>query len=83
MATKDRQLNVRLAPTTDRWLERVAGGREKKAEYVRRLIEADMRRRQEETELAMFNAAAADLTEADREAREELLGAFSNRDAET
>ncbi len=81
MAIKECQLNIRLTPATDQWLEQVAGGKEKKADYVRRLLEDDMRRRQEDVELAMFNRAAEDLAEEDYNERESLLGAFSNRDA--
>ena len=82
MALKERQLNVRLTPASDRWLERVAGGRAAKAEYVRGLIEEDMRRRQEDEELAMFNEAARDLTAQDGEERECLVSAFSNREGD-
>ncbi|HEX7239196.1 MAG TPA: hypothetical protein VF263_02940 [Longimicrobiaceae bacterium] len=79
MASKETQLNVRLDPAVDRWLERAAGGRDKRADYIRRLVEEDMRRTQEEAEVAMFNRAAEDLTEQDIEEREQLLGIFSNR----
>ncbi len=81
MGIKECQLNVRLTSATDAWLEQVAGGRDRKADYVRRLIEEDMRRQREQAELEMFNRAAADLTESDIAEREDLLVAFSNRGA--
>lgn len=80
MLVKERQLNVRLTPAMDQWLEQAAGGRARKADYVRGLIEKDMRRRQEEEELAMFNQAARDLTSEDHDERQRLLNAYSNRD---
>ena len=56
------------------------GGRKNRAKYVRALIEREMRRAREESELEMFNHAARDLTRRDTEERERLVGAFSNRD---
>ena len=83
MSIKERQLNVRLTPATDQWLEQAARGKGKKADYVRALIEADMRRTQEDQELEMFNRAALDLTAADDAERACLLNAYSNRDGTT
>ena len=80
MALKERQLNVRLTPASDQWLEQVAGGKAGKAEYVRSLVERERRRQQEEDELAMFNEAARDLTAEDRQEREQLVSAFANRE---
>ena len=77
MRMKGRQISVRVVGETDAFLERRAGGRSNKADFVRRLIEREMAREREEVLLEMFNKAAADLTEADRAEREALLGAFA------
>jgi hypothetical protein len=81
MTTREQQLNIRLDPQLDHWLEHAAGGRDRRADYVRKLIQKAMRRDQEEAEIAMFNRAAAELTADDLEEREDLLSAFSNRDS--
>jgi len=83
MSVKERQLNVRLTPATDQWLEQAAHGKSHKADYVRALIEEDMRRQQEAEELAMFSQAARDLTPEDGQERDRLLNAYSNRDDTT
>ena len=79
MTSKDTQLNVKLPPRMSRWLEERAGGRNRRADYVRELIESDMRRARLEEETLMFNRAAADLTPDDLDEREDLLTAFSNQ----
>jgi hypothetical protein len=76
-SVKGRQISVRVLRETDAWLERRAGGKSNKADFVRRLIEREMSREREETLLEVFNQAAADVTESDRAEREALLGAFS------
>jgi hypothetical protein len=76
MPARRRQISVRVLRETDAWLERRAGGRSNKADFVRRLIEREMAREREEDLLDVFNKAAADVTESDRAEREELLGAF-------
>lgn len=76
MAVKGRQISVRVMGETDAWLERRAGGRSKKAEFIRRLIEREMAREKEANLLDMFNKAAAEVREEDRTEREALLGAF-------
>lgn len=83
MAVKETQLNLRLAVHLNHWIERQAGGPEKRAEYVRGLIESDMQQALEQAELEMFNQAAADLTDEDRAERELLISAFSNADRDT
>ena len=79
MVAKGRQISVRVRSETDAWLERRAGGRTNKAEFIRRLIDEEMLREKEEELLEMFNKAAADLTEEDRTERELLLGGFAGR----
>jgi hypothetical protein len=74
--TKDRQISVRIASDTDAWLELRAGSSQNKAGFVRRLIERERAREKEQELLAMFNEAASEVTEADREERESLLGGF-------
>ena len=75
--TKSRQISVRVLRETDLWLEKRAGGRAKKADFVRSLIEREMARELEENLLEVFNKAAAELTDGDRAEREALLGAFA------
>jgi len=82
MPAKGRQISVRVLRETDAWLERRAGGRSNKADFVRSLIEREMAREREETLLDVFNKAAADVTEADRAEREDLLGAFAANEGE-
>ncbi|HEX9724097.1 MAG TPA: hypothetical protein VGC53_07415 [Vicinamibacteria bacterium] len=77
MPAKGRQISVRVLRETDAWLERRAGGRSNKADFLRGLIEREMAREREENLLEVFNKAAADVTESDRAEREELLGAFA------
>ena len=81
MSLKERQISVRVSRQTDDWLERRAGGRSNKADFVRRLIENEMARKRDEELLQMFDKAAASLTDADRAERDALLGAFTSNDA--
>jgi hypothetical protein len=74
---KDRQISIRLASDTDAWLEARTGGGKNKARYIRKLIEWERSREREQELLAMFNEAAADVTDEDLEERELLLGGFS------
>jgi hypothetical protein len=76
-ATKDRQISVRLASDIDDWLEARAGGNQNKAGFIRHLIERERAGEQEQLLLAMFNEAAAEVTEEDLEERETLLGGFA------
>ena len=76
-AAKDRQVSVRLASDTDAWLEQRAGSGQNKAGFIRQLIERERARDRELELLAMFNEAAADTTDEDREERESLLGGFA------
>jgi hypothetical protein len=81
MATKEAQINLRLPDDLDAWVEAHAGGKRRKPEYIRQLIERE-KQRQEEAELtAMFNNAWDTLTDEERDVeraeRESLLGAFA------
>jgi len=78
--TKSHQISVRVLSETDAWLERRAGGHQNKAELIRQLIEAEMARERKKDLLDMFNRAAIDVTEEDREERESLLGGFAAND---
>ena len=49
-----------------------------KAGFIRQLIERKRKRERDLELLNMFNEAAADVTAADREERESLLGAFAD-----
>ena len=80
LPVKGRRISVRVLPETYAWLERRAGGRSNKADFVRGLIEREMAREREESVLDVFNKAAADVTESDRAEREALLGAFAPTD---
>ena len=79
-AIKERQISVRVPAETDAWLEQRAGGKRKKAAFLRELIEREMALHREHELLAMFNRAAGHLKVADLEERESLLAAFSGRD---
>jgi Arc/MetJ-type ribon-helix-helix transcriptional regulator len=79
-ATKDAQVSVRIPAFVDEWLEGRAGPAGSKADVVRRLIEEEMAREEAEILREMFDAAAAELTEEEREDRDLLLGAFEPGD---
>jgi len=79
---KDHQISVRIPSDTDAWLERRSGGGKNKAGFIRQLIERERIREREQKLLAMFNAAAADLTTEDFEERESLLGGFAGDQAD-
>lgn len=76
-SSKTRQISVRLETATDQWLEHRAGGRQRKATFVRELIKREMERERDEVLLGMFNVAAEEVTNADREEREALLGGLA------
>lgn len=73
---KDAQVCVRIPTFIDEWLEKRARESGSKADVVRSLIEKEMTREEEVRLRAMFDAAAAELTEEEREDRDLLLGAF-------
>jgi hypothetical protein len=74
---KDRQISIRLASDTYAWLEARAGGGKNKAGFIRELLERERSREREQELLALFNEAAAHVTNEDLEERELLLGGFS------
>lgn len=76
---KERQISVRVPEDLDRWLQERAGGARRKAAFIRELVEKERAAEREQELLAMFNAAAEELTEADREERERLVDAFAHR----
>lgn len=63
------QVNIRVAQETSDWLVRHAGGRRAVPAYVRELIERERAAERERELLEMFNRAAEDLTDDDREER--------------
>lgn len=73
---REAQISVRISAAMDEWLERRAGEAGSKADVIRGLIDAEIAREDEERLRAMFDAAAAELTDEDREERDRLLGAF-------
>jgi hypothetical protein len=75
-STKEAQICVRIPAFVDEWLEARARELGSKADVIRGLIENEMVREEEDRLRAMFDAAAAELTEQEREDRDLLLGAF-------
>ena len=73
---KEAQVCVRIPTFIDEWLEKRAREIGSKADVVRSLIEKEMAREEEVRLRAMFDAAAAELTEEEREDRDLFLGAF-------
>ncbi len=73
---KDAQVSVRISGRMDEWLAWKAGKERSKAEVVRSLIEDEMAREAAARRTDMFDAAAADLTDEDREDRDLVTGAF-------
>jgi hypothetical protein len=73
---KEAQICVRIPAFVDEWLEARARELGSKADVIRGLIENEMVREEEDRLRAMFDAAAAELTEQEREDRDLLLGAF-------
>lgn len=75
------QVNIRVAQETSDWLVRHAGGRRAVPAYVRELIERERAAERERELLEMFNRAAEDLTDEDREERRLFMQAHpSNRE---
>lgn len=77
---KEKQISVRVPEEVDRWLEERAGGARKKAAFIRGLVERERAVEREGELLRMFNRAAEDLTEEDREERERLVSALAHHD---
>lgn len=78
MSIKDAQISVRLPAVLAEWLDRRAGEERSKADVVRDLIEREISREEAAKLTAMFDAAAEELTDEDREDRDLVLGAFSD-----
>lgn len=78
--SKDAQVSVRIPASVNEWLRRRAGKHRTKAEVVRELIEAEMALEEADRIREMFDAAATELTAEDREDRDLILGAFSDRE---
>ena len=74
------QVNIRFSTETQRWLEEHAGDKRAVPAFVRALVERERAAEREQALLAMFNRAAEDLTEADREERRLFMQAHPNRD---
>ena len=73
---QEHEISVCVPEDVDRWLEVRSGG--DKASFIRGLIEKERASDDYEALLAMFNAAARDLTDEDREEREQLIDGFAN-----
>ena len=67
MATKDAQINLRLPADLDAWLESRAGGKRGKPEFVRRLLERERAREEENRMRVMFDEAWDSLSAEERE----------------
>lgn len=57
MAAKEAQINLRLPAELDARVEERAGGKRQKPEFVRRLLERERSREEQEQLVRMFNAA--------------------------
>ena len=79
-SAKEAQVCVRIPGYVDEWLQARAAQLGSKADVLRTLIEEEMAREEAERLRRMFDAAADELTDEEREDRDLLLGAF---DAET
>jgi hypothetical protein len=79
-AGEGHQVNIRFSDETRRWLEEHAGGKRAVPAFVRDLVERERAAEREQELLAMFNRAAEDLTEEDREERRLFMAAHPNRD---
>jgi hypothetical protein len=73
---KDAQVSVRISSRMESWLAGKAGRKRSKADVIRSMIEAEMDREARARLTEMFDAAASDLTDQDRDDRELATGAF-------
>lgn len=76
---KTHQISIRLPEEMDAWLEKRVGSQRTKAEFVRQLLERERAREREQELLDMFNAAAAEVDDEERNEREFLLGARTSQ----
>ncbi|MGH7556420.1 MAG: hypothetical protein ACREMD_01300 [Gemmatimonadota bacterium] len=77
---KDTQVSLRISSRMEAWLARKAGRERSKADVVRSLIEEEMAREEAARMTDMFDAAAAELTDEDRDDRDLVTGAFADRE---
>lgn len=77
---KDAQVSVRISSRMEAWLGRKAGRKRSKADVIRSMIEAEMDREEKALLTEMFEVAASDLTDQDREDRELATGAFADEE---
>lgn len=77
---KDAQVSLRISGRMEAWLARKAGKDRSKADVVRSLIEQEMAREAAARLTEMFDAAATDLTDEDRDDRDLVTGAFADRE---
>lgn len=75
-AAKEAQVCVRIPGFVDEWLAVQAREAGSKADVVRGLIEREMAREEEARLREMFDAAARELDDEEREDLERLLGGF-------
>jgi hypothetical protein len=76
MAT-DVQVNVRLDHELNEWLEEEAGGRRRRAGFIRELLARERRRARVDELRHMFDEAAGDVDDHERAEREALVEAYS------
>ena len=77
---KDAQVSVRISSRMEAWLAQKAGRGRSKADVIRSMIEDEMDRESSARLTEMFDAAAAELTEEDRDDRDLITGAFADRE---
>jgi hypothetical protein len=75
---KDAQVSVRISSRMEAWLAQKAGRDRSKADVIRSMIEEEMDRESSARLTQMFDAAASELTEKDRDDRELVTGAFAD-----
>ncbi|MGH9323694.1 MAG: hypothetical protein ACRD3V_27900 [Vicinamibacteria bacterium] len=77
---KDAQVSVRISGRMDQWLARKAGNKWSKADVVRSLIEEEMVREEAARLTEIFDTAATELTDEDRDDRDLVTGAFADQE---
>lgn len=77
---KEAQICVRISGFVDEWLSARAREVGSKADVVRGLIEQEMAREEEASLRTMFDTAAREMDEEEREDLERLLGAFEPKE---
>ncbi|MFQ5889628.1 MAG: hypothetical protein ACE5JR_06205 [Gemmatimonadota bacterium] len=79
-SSKSSQVSVRIDEEMANWIDRHLPQNGSRAEFVRDLLERQMRRERQERLREMFDRAAAELNREDLEEREDLLSSFADRD---